>query len=196
MKKSSLRNLGVMAVVLCLVTTCLLGGTLAKYTSTVNGTATFIAAKWSFKANNQEENFTVTDIGRSAYTNTDIADGVIAPGVEGAFDVVLDASESQVGVGYTIKITNADETGTVTIPTGLLFSTDGTTYKALDNLGDITGTIDYSSSEMKKTVQILWKWEYGAESDDTSSQGKSIDLKIGVTGTQVTPVESEVTPGA
>ena len=52
MKKNHAARLGALALALTLVSTCLMGGTLAKYTTTVTGTATATVAKWVFNANN------------------------------------------------------------------------------------------------------------------------------------------------
>ena len=53
-KKSIAGRLGMAAFALTLVTTCISGGTLAKYASEVTGTGTAVAAKWAFKAGTSE----------------------------------------------------------------------------------------------------------------------------------------------
>ena len=51
-RKSQASRLGVLALALTLVTTCLTGGTMAKYVTEVTGNATAAVAAWSFKVNN------------------------------------------------------------------------------------------------------------------------------------------------
>ena len=185
MKKSSLRNLGVMAVVLCLVTTCLLGGTLARYTSEVSGNATFTAAKWEFSAKNGEnalaQDFTL-DIGATA--NKNIVDGTVAPGSKGSFNIVLDAGDSQVGIDYAIKFKNDS---TASLPSGLKFTVD-TQPVTLDDPNGITGKLVYdelgAATVTNKTITVNWEWPYGADADDTADAGKTTKLVIEITGTQ------------
>ena len=59
-KKSIAGRLGMAAFALTLITTCISGGTLAKYASEVTGTGTAVTAKWVFKAGSSEgaETFT------------------------------------------------------------------------------------------------------------------------------------------
>ena len=56
MKKNHAARLGALALSLTLVSTCLMGGTLAKYTTTVTGTATATVAKWVFNAYDATDN--------------------------------------------------------------------------------------------------------------------------------------------
>lgn len=189
MKKSSLRNLGVMAVVLCLVTTCLLGGTLAKYTSTVNGSATVTAANWSFKAGS-------TDVGTDAFSvdlnntlTTNIAAGKIAPGASGEFAIKLDAQSSDVGVDYSIVFSEATDN---TLPSALKFTIESAQVE-LET--PVTGKIPYdtNSANMTKTITVKWEWPYNADGSDNIDAGKSGVLNIAITGSQTQP---EAAPGA
>ena len=49
-EKSYVARLGALALVLTLMTTCLTGGTLAKFVTEVEGTATATVAAWNFEA--------------------------------------------------------------------------------------------------------------------------------------------------
>ena len=124
-RKSQASRLGVLALALTLVTTCLTGGTMAKYVTEVTGNATAAVAAWSFKVNNEETTMTNIDLGstanRTAYVTDDIKEGVIAPGTSGSFDIVIDGSGSEVGVDYKLNIAAADGT---TLPSDLTFTTD------------------------------------------------------------------------
>lgn len=82
MKKSIFGKIGAAAVVLTLVTSSLVGGTFAKYTSSATGQATATAAQWKVE-------FAKND--NSAFTNTaDIvlegkgADNKVIPGDKGS----------------------------------------------------------------------------------------------------------------
>ena len=207
MKENHAARLGALALALTLVSTCLMGGTLAKYTTTVTGTATATVAKWVFNANNaaaDTKKFENINLGDTLnYKVTDIKTGVIAPGTEGKFDIELNGTGSKVGIDYTIEITKAAITmQNKELPSNLVFSTkeikEGNTGNSLDKLSSesgslLSGTIDYKDSKMEKTITIYWKWPYatsteGADIKDTNDSGiENITLDITVTGTQVVP---------
>lgn len=195
MKKSSLRNLGVMAVVLCLVTTCLLGGTLARYTTEVSAKAKTTVAAWSFKAMNGDTaltNASVINLATTTYDETTLKTGMIAPGTKGTFDLKIDGTGSDVGISYSIKISKAN-TGSIEIPTNLKFQIDGKDY-TLNELEQ--GTIAANAENKVITLPVTWEWPYGANVadnvDGAAFDGGDLVLDIVVTGEQVTPAEPSV----
>lgn len=187
-KRSYVSCLGALAVAMTLVTTSLTGGTMAKYATEVTGSATATVAAWSFKANDQEVTMTGIDLGstanRASYNEGTIKEGVIAPGTKGSFEIVVDGTGSEVGIDYSIMISNDSGNN---IPAGFIFKVDGTKYD-LDT--SITGKIDYAADNMKKTVNVSWEWPIGkdiASDNDNAYQNNDLTLKITVTGTQQTP---------
>lgn len=213
-KRSKAARLGVLALAMSLVTVCLLGGTMAKYVTTLGGNATATAAAWSFKLTDKNGNalsdLQTINLGatgvRNAYTPETIKENVIAPGTEGSFDIVLDAAGSEVGVNYTVAIEEAIESETnsdAKIPDDILFSTtefsDQNTGSVLNKFEITDGTIAYTDTkeDMKKTITVYWKWTFDDSSDvdakderDTKLSGKNFKLKITATGTQVAPKET------
>lgn len=192
MRKNYVAKLGALALALTLITTGMMGSTLARYVSEVTGTATATVAGWSFKVNNNDSAFTAIDLGdttnRTSYDEADIESGVIAPGTTGEFVIAMDGSGSDVGIDYIVKI--APATGT-TLPTDLKFTVDGTEKTLADmNATGITGTID-QAADMKKDITIAWEWPFD-ENDTTASNdnayaGKTWTLNITATGKQVVP---------
>ncbi len=189
-KKSNAARLGVLAVALSLVTACLLGGTMAKYVTEVTGTGSATVAKWSFKANNETTTFADINIASTAYTNINNADkNRIAPGTAGSFDIMLDATGSDVAVGYTIAFTNLSNQ-----PTNLKFYSDKEMTQEITNLSTgLTGAIDYNATAdaMKTTKTVYWKWDYQTASGDTAdveNAGKDMTFDIKVIGTRKEPV--------
>lgn len=197
-KKVYAARLGVIALALTLVTTCLMGSTLARYVTEVTGSATATVAKWSFKVNGQAEKFTI-DLGRTAYTDTTIADKVIAPGTSGSFNIVIDGTDSEVGIDYEIKLEAATDT---TFPDDMVFSTEAITEaKPGEGFSEfiktaIKGSVDQSDGAevMKKTVTIYWAWplDGGADKDakDTAMNDKDLSIDITVTGKQAAPKQT------
>lgn len=184
MKKSIFGKVGAAAVVLTLVTASLVGGTFAKYVTTVNANATVTAAKWNIafeKGNTAVQNDTTIDL--VADSTNGKATGKIIPGDTGSFAIDINGAGSEVGFKY--KITVSDPTGDLT---GINFYKDDTysadallTYPAVYE--DI---VEYSetSDMMKDTVTLYWKLADNA--DDTVLAGKSITYKVSMEAEQST----------
>ncbi len=199
-KRSRIVSLGVLALTLTMMSTCLMGATMARYVTEVTGSATAAVAAWSFKANEGETTFTNIDLGatgkRNAYNETDVAAGVIAPGTSGKFDIAIDGSGSEVGIDYVVTIASADET---TLPDDLKFKIDNTDYTLAS---EKTGTIDYAigADSMKKTITVNWEWAFGENdtAEENKNDNKSADndwkLNIAITGKQTTPETTTATP--
>jgi len=183
-----------------LITTCVIGGTLAKYTTTITGSDTAIVANFDVSALGEEastttETATVNIFDESAifhnngtYTsgtddpNVDnaVADApaIIAPGTWGKFTYEITAN-SQVKVNYSIDYTidNAD------VP--LEWSLDGVDWEeTLDNVG---------ATEIDDTtvnVTIYWRWIFDGDNVVDTELGTADSLAkpsitIAVTFTQV-----------
>ncbi|MDN4469665.1 hypothetical protein [Gordonibacter sp. RACS_AR68] len=187
-KKSYAARLGVLAVALSLVTACLLGGTMAKYVTEVTGTGSATVAKWSFTANGKTDTFGSIDLAKTAYTN--VAEKKIAPGTEGSFDIVLDASGSDVAVDYTIAFSNLQNK-----PKNLKFYSDKDKSTEISDLATaLTGTIELKDVGTAVTKTVYWDWAIGSSDADNSTDtangtaAKSMTFDIAVTGTQKTPV--------
>lgn len=197
-KRSRIVSLGVLALTLTMMSTCLMGSTMARYVTEVTGSATATVAAWSFKANEGTSTFTAIDLGdtsnRTAYKDGDIKDGVIAPGTSGKFDIVIDGSGSEVGIDYVITIASADGT---TLPDDFKFKIDNTDYTLAS---EKNGTIDYATGadSMKKTITVNWEWAFegsnAVSSNDNTYAGKKWTLDITITGKQTTPETITATP--
>lgn len=207
-KRSRIVSLGVLALTLTMMSTCLMGATMARYVTEVTGSATAAVAAWSFKADSKKEageTFTEINLGdtthRQAYDSGDIADNVIAPGTKGSFNIVIDGSGSEVGIDYAVNIAAGKD---VTLPDDLVFSTEAITAdKPGKKLADFSipgSTIDYSatSDSMKKTITVNWEWPFDAtddkESNDNAYADKNWTLAITITGKQTTLETTAATP--
>jgi len=162
-KKNKVLRAASLALILTLITTCLLAYTLAKYTTSVSGTDTARVAKLDFGAEleamnehgtgKDSGNITLTadiadlDIFATSYENASYAttvessntEDVIAPGVKGGFGYAFTGT-SEVSLKISLGIT---ETNTANVP--MLYCYDnkhysaqygkGTHYFVLDNDG-------------------------------------------------------------
>ena len=119
-QKRALRICLVVALVLLIF---LVGYTFAKYYSEIKGGGNGTIAKWSFVANNSKDTIQTISLVDTA-KNVSLVEGKIAPGTKGSFDIVIDATGSEVGVDYEVNV--AEETN---LPTNLLYkvTVDGKT---------------------------------------------------------------------
>lgn len=159
-KRFNFGRLSALALALTLITTCLMGGTLAKYTSKVEGLGTATVAKWKvdFKKGNAEftnnMSFTLTD------TSLDVKTDTIAPGSKGSIPLTIDASgsETAVKVSYTINTTSLNS-----LPIKFYSDVDCT-----QELTTLTDSKEYSAAtaDKKWETTIYWKWIASAETEE------------------------------
>ena len=194
MKKNRMMRLASVLLVLTLLTTSVISGTFAKYTSTVTGSATATVAKWSFEVNDTEiattTPATVTFNLFDTSTNfdeagNDVVNGKIAPGTKGSFNFKVE-NTSEVSAKYTI-------TFGATFPTGI----DGNRFKfysdaAMTNeISVVDGKyaaangveIEVGDTEAD-TVTVYWQWTFGDNVDDSAI---GIAARNGTTVVTVTP---------
>ena len=99
----------IIALVSLLLLITMVQDTYAKYVSSAKANTNFTIATWAFNINQQDvlgnSNFsnTITPV---FLENSNIKPGVIAPTSEGYFDILIDASSTDVSFTETITITN------------------------------------------------------------------------------------------
>lgn len=170
------------------------GQTYSKYVTEVRGDGTAQIATWDFKVNGQKEEVQTISLG-STYDSSTLVNGKIAPGTEGNFQIIVDATGSDVGIDYKIKF--SDET---TKPTNLKFYYQEVEYNSILELGDaLSGTINADDENKAKTFDIKWKWNYetGSNPTEIASNDKidtqnaqeitNYEFDVIVSGTQVVP---------
>lgn len=199
-KRSPFLRVAAVMVLLCLAFTCILSGTLAKYTSTASGSASARVAKWEIKINNREisTGTAVTDLSLDlfatvgddeALTTDDVnvdngtPTAIIAPGTGGQFALKID-NTSEVNAKYSLTF---DETNAANIP--IQYSLDGQDWK--DDITDVK--IENKAIGMKTgtfTDTIYWRWTFAG--DDTADTALGIQdtadivtVKVNFTATQV-----------
>ena len=172
------KKLLVVAVLLFLITISFT--TYAIYKSSATGTGSVNAAAWVVKVNNEDvvanNTFTLGSI--TWATPTVGQNGTIAPGDHGTVDVVIDASGSEVAVGYQ-----------VTIDTTALNNNNFTVALASGS-EPLSGTIGYASGAgaMTKTITLDITWtgvdSASANATDINLAGTAISIPVTVTATQ------------
>lgn len=182
------------AAVLMLILALAAGGwavssTLAKYATSVGGTSTAPVAKFDVSAGALNADGTATvDLFSTTKTfkedgttvNDAVAQGKIAPGTGGKFDIEL-SSKSEVAVGYKLSCDVAKNG----LP--LEFSADGTTWA--DTYAPLSGDLGIAKNGAaeKATKTVYWRWafERGSSADDKKANNEA-DTTLG-TGSSVSP---------
>ena len=201
-KKNTFMRLAMALVLLVLVTTSAVGGTFAKYTSSVESEATARVAKWGFTPSGID----ITDLFTDVYgTTVDSVNGdkVIAPGTfkqaSFKFEYDDDATHSAPEVAYTFKV---DTTGS-NCPDAIKnndnikwYLDDAEKANALEweellaaielLSGDASGTKNYAPGELPDEFgvtdnvhTIAWEWVFETNADadaDDTAMGNAADL--------------------
>lgn len=184
----------VLAIIAIIVLAFLGGQAYAKYFTKVKGTGLAEIATWSFKVNGEKEQVQTINLA-STIDNETLVDNKIAPGTKGNFNIVIDATDSDVGINYNISF--SDEANK---PTNLKFIYNEQEYQSIEELEDnLSGIINANDEEKTRTLNIGWEWKYETGSDaNTIAQNDIIDTENGtsltnytfnvvVSGTQVEP---------
>ena len=181
--------------------------TYAKYTSKVSKGGTATVAKWSFASDNATSTFEVSLA--KTYSSSTLANGKIAPGTEGSFNIALSNATTEVGVDWTIELKTISD-----MPTNLKFyktrtgaGTNESPYVYSNEIvpgnattGKVTGQLA-AEDTTTLNVPIYWIWEYETASagtndplDTTDGEAASaLTIEVDVTGVQVQPGTTSIT---
>ena len=130
---------------------------------------TTLIASWNFKDNIDKTNSTISlaDTITKSYCN--LPNNCIAPGTEGAFNIVVNASGSNLKINYFVKLIKEKNT-----PSNLYFFIKNDNiekkYKTLTELfndNNFSGTFDIKDEKIK-TYKIFWKWPFETLNEDGS----------------------------
>ena len=184
-----------MVIVIAVILVSFRGGqAYAKYMSKVTGNGVGEIAQWRFKVNENEEKMQTISLNSTIYNFT-LANGRIAPGTAGSFEINIDGSGSGVAIFYTVNFQNETEK-----PKNLKFKYDGKEFESIELLNHwIVGTIHGDTDAQQRSFIIEWEWPYEtgntpeeiAENDERDTiDAKNISdyrFDVVVTGTQVQP---------
>ncbi|MGN1297011.1 MAG: hypothetical protein ACI4VH_01025 [Clostridia bacterium] len=165
-----------------------------QYSTSVKGEGTAPIATWKFKINEQREQVQTINLAATCNNET-ILDHKIAPGTSGSFDIIIDATDSNVGINYNINF--LEETNK---PNNLKFIYKDKEYNSIKELDNcLSGTIHANDENKSITLNIQWKWDYETgNSEEEILKNDLIDTEdlqkiqnytftIYITGTQLDP---------
>lgn len=206
MKKNYVAKLGALALAVSLITTGMMGTTLARYADEVKATGTVAIAKWNVdfgKTNSQNSNLDKTFIlaeTKDTFNAGNVGDGVVAPGDRGHVDLVIDGTGTQVAYKYSVKV---DDKNLSDKNVNIKFYTDANFKTPWNNGESQNVTIDSTThlvSPAKINKTLYWKWEEDNTKDNnaldtTAGSGITDDLTFTVTLSAEQIIE-ESTPSA
>lgn len=195
MKKNKMMRLAAILLVCVLMTTSVISGTFAKYTTSVSSQDSARVANWGFERSNSMD---LTDLFVSSYQNVhakDNGDGtyddVIAPGTEGetSFQFKYDGENGtkgpEVAYTFTVKVeASCDDAilNNANIQWKLDDNAWGTWADMIDDItalsGSASGTQQYAPNTLPaaftdadETHTIYWQWIF-----DEEAGGEALDV--------------------
>ena len=135
--------------------------TYAKYIESKNGDAEFTVAGWKIKINNSDitDGASLSSLINPVYeSNSNIKDGVIAPGSQGYFDINIDATNTEVSFNYEITITPSQESDVTDLTIYAYKIDDGAIINTNNNSNTITNRINNIDQNKTLTIRLFFKW--------------------------------------
>lgn len=185
--------LAICALILCITQ---IQQTYAKYLDTKEGDTDFTIAKWKILVNQQDitEASTMSSLINPVYIeNEHMKEGVIAPGREGYFDLVIDSSNTEVSFRYDISVTSSENSSVNDLVITGYSLNDSEIIPVSDQLNNLSNVIYYTDTNKENKIRIYFKWRDGTgenmnnEADTNASiQGVNAKLKANITFTQIT----------
>lgn len=188
----------IMAVaVLAIVVLAFIGGqAYAKYITEVKGEGVAEVATWSFKVNGQKEQVQTINLASTCNDET-LVDNKIAPGTSGSFNIIVDGTDSDVGINYNIAF--EDEANK---PANLKFIYEDVEYNSIQELeNNLSGTINANDEDKTRILNVGWEWKYETGANETEIASNDLvdtqnaeaiqnyTFNVSVTGTQVEPTK-------
>ncbi len=161
-----------------LLTTIAVIDTYALFETNGNATKNLTIGKWNILLNNIDvyENRTIT-LNDFVYTNgIHTQSNYFAPGSSAYFDLIIDASATDVSVAYDFTI---DDSQIVDYPNIYFIITDMSNNQQI-NANTFSGIIPLSSQTRTKTIRITLNWTNDPDYDesDTSLIGENLAFTI------------------
>ncbi|MCI8412066.1 MAG: hypothetical protein HFJ40_06540 [Clostridia bacterium] len=170
------------------------GQAFSKYVTKLKGEGVAEIATWDFKVNGQTKQVQTINL-NSTYDNQTLEGNKIAPGTSGSFNIIVDASDTKVGINYKIEFLNE-----INKPTNLKFIYDNVKYNSVTDLEDrLSGSIYANEENKEKILNIKWIWDYETgNNEEEISNNDIIDTKdainmknytfdINISGSQIIP---------
>ncbi len=167
--------------IIIILTSIIIGNTVAKYITNANSNADINIARWQVLVNNQDvtSSATLTNVITPVFPGTnDIASGVIAPTAEGYFEIAIDATNTDVSLSYEITIgPNEDSIVTDLILSGYSIDNGQRQQVVPDQNGEfkVQGQIAYNTQDKDINLRVYLKWNDDAQNGATMTNSDDTD---------------------
>ena len=171
------------SILLCILT---MQETYAKYSTSNNATSNMSIARWRILVNNFDvrNDLSAETVIQPVFSgNNNISDGYIAPTANGYFDIIIDATETDVTFDYQISLNQNASNEVVDLAiTG--YSIDNGEVVNYNN-SNIIGTINKTDANKTKQIRVFVTWNDGEGSTmnneaDTNTTGDNATAKMDV----------------
>ena len=173
----------IIVIILLIGSIFLIQSTLAKYRKKVDQDIGISLAKWNIKLNDESiaNKSTISGNVTPVFDKSDyVADNVVAPGVQGYFDIDIDATEVDVTFTYKLNVTTNEEETYPDI-VAYEYSVNGEENKQpYDKEQGITGTIQHNTDSTSIRVYIKW------DDSETSSMTNPEDTALAINNSEIT----------
>lgn len=163
--------------------------TLSKYRDEFDGLTSVQLARWNIKVNNQEiaNQDTLTADITPTFEGTDmIAEGVLAPGAKGYYDIVIDSSEVDVAFSYRLTLSRVeDEVISDIVLSGYTINPEENT-EVVTYADEIYGEVPVDQNLI--TIRIYFEWN---DSDDASMDNEA-DTDVIINHTSVPIINNKI----
>ena len=191
MRKNRMMRLASILLVCVLLTTSVISGTFAKYTTSVTSEDEARVANWGFTATTAEFDLFDGTYDNVAYqTSSGTPTNLIAPGTEkkdaGAFKMVLAENEKAPEVAYTFEITTTGSECALEIQNNkniiwylddVKVGTNGTWNELLDAIMNLDGNKTYAPGDFPEafksgaTHKVGWEWVFDGGGNEYEVSG-------------------------
>lgn len=181
--------LSMISLIICL---SIIKTTYAKYVTSTSGDATIQVARWKILINNQDiqENNELTSVIKPVFEgNENIASNVIAPTAEGYFDIIIDATNTDVSFNYEISTSDNEETAVTDLVLSSYSINDGEKQAITSDDGQLklTGNILYNQENKNIKLRIYLKW------NDDETNGATMNNEDDTTATEIDTNQAKTT---
>lgn len=197
-KRNSVKKTIIFAlIIVCLV--AIVGGTYSRYTSTGTANVNADIAKWSIKLDTDDISTTpvTKDVDLTFDANDYVANDRIAPGRNASFQIVLDPTDSEVAIDYTLHVDSLNITGITNTNSKIAITsatyTIGEGTEAVEETATLTSGTDLVipesladvEADKAVTVKVTLSWDNDEtlNAADTANGVAAGTVKIPVTVT-------------
>ncbi|MHB1152196.1 MAG: hypothetical protein ACYCWE_15815 [Eubacteriales bacterium] len=172
MKKNWLFKLFSIVVILTLISTFLISGTLAKYATSVTAANSVTVAKWvAIFQNNGTGNsvYTSTFDLIGTLNDTGVNGNLLAPGTSGSFNLVYDTNGTQVARNILVTM---DASALLNSLTYLKFYSDSNFTTEIAPVSGVLTLLNMNAGPLDAgngTINVYWQWPFANANDEADT---------------------------